>query len=82
MNDTIPTEVIATYVNGGATYEIDHLGIGNPKQWGDFAVYRDGEQVAEFCIEASWFKPEHRPPLPDIEELIELAKAAVTDDQP
>jgi hypothetical protein len=35
-----------------------------------------------FCVEASWFTPERRPPLPDTEELIELAKMAATDDQP
>jgi hypothetical protein len=47
-NDT--TETIATYSAGGATYEIDHLGILHDSQWGEFAVYRAGEHVASFAI--------------------------------
>jgi hypothetical protein len=73
---TFETETVATFEHDGATYEIDHLGIGHPDtQWGDFAVYRDGEQVGEFSVDASWFKEGHRPPLPDVDELIALAKA-------
>jgi hypothetical protein len=86
------TETILTYEADGLTYEIDHLGIGRPGgshdldhgQWGEFAVYCDGEQVAEFAIEESILKPEFRPaelPVTD-EELIRLAKEAVeTEDE-
>jgi hypothetical protein len=28
-------DTIATYEDGGRTYEIDHLGISSPGQWGD-----------------------------------------------
>lgn len=75
-------EVFASFEHNGDHYEIDHLGIGNPKQWGDFAVYRDGEQVAEFSVDASWFKEGYRPPLPDVDELIEQAKSVIDTDAP
>ncbi|MGP4027118.1 hypothetical protein [Actinomadura sp. 3N407] len=43
------TETIAAYTGpDGALYEIDHLGIRFPEQAGTYAVYRDGEMVAEF----------------------------------
>jgi hypothetical protein len=29
-------DTIATYEDGGRTYEIDHLGISSPGQWGTF----------------------------------------------
>lgn len=80
-------ETIAAYDVDGDTYEIDHLGIGYPDtQWGNFAVYRDGEMVAEFCIPESSLKPEYRPRGRDAElpvttgELIDLAKGAVAGD--
>lgn len=78
---TTPSEVVATYIeDGGATMEIDHLGIGHPEhQWGEFAVYRDDVMVAEFATEAAGYLPGHRPELPDIETLIELARHAVND---
>jgi hypothetical protein len=79
MSDTIPSEVIATYTTGGATFEIDHLGIGNPDQWGEFAVYRDDVQVAEFVTDAAGYLPAHRPELPDTATLIALAAQAVAD---
>ena len=75
------TETILTYEAGGETYEIDHLGIGRGFQWGEFAVYCDGMQVAEFAIEESALKPEFRPatlPVPD-QELIRLAREAVAE---
>lgn len=72
------TETIEAYTGpDGALHEIDHLGICFPEQAGLYAVYRDGEQVAEFVpspIETV---------LPEAltrEELIELAQAAVEDD--
>ncbi|MEU3628754.1 hypothetical protein BS329_15695 [Amycolatopsis coloradensis] len=77
-----PTETIATYQNNGSTYSIDHLGIACPDQWGEFAVYEGEQQVAEFAVAASLFLPEHRPPLPGIDELTERAKTAVADQDP
>jgi hypothetical protein len=77
-------ETIATFTgDDGNTYEIDHLGIGYPDtQWGNFAVYRDGEMVEEFCIPEHGLKPEFRPAavwagLPVTEaELTDLARQA------
>jgi hypothetical protein len=73
------SETIATYTLDDETYEIDHLGIGHDHQWGGFAVYWNGMQVAEFWIQEAGLKPEHRPdelPVTD-DELIRLAKEAV-----
>lgn len=75
-------DTIAVYEDGGKTYEIDHLGISSPEQWGNFAVYCDGELVAEFCIPESSLSPEYRPaslPL-TTEVLVEHAKGAVAGD--
>ena|ERR1035438_62115 len=45
------SETIATYEADGKIYEIDHLGAGHPDtQWGQFAVYRYGQQIAAFAI--------------------------------
>lgn len=87
MSDTEINETIATYKDGGKTYEIDHLGIGRPGgthdldhgQWGEFTVYCNGVQVGEFAIDEACLKPEFRPaelPVTN-DELIELAKQAV-----
>jgi hypothetical protein len=76
-------ETIAVYDDIGGTYEIDHLGINYPEtQWGNFAVYHDGEMVAEFCIPESSLKLEYRPAeLPvTTGELIDLARGAVAGD--
>lgn len=72
-------ETIATFTLGGKTYEIDHLGIGFPSQWGEFNVWAGGNCVAEFAIEESALKPEFRPAeLPvSTDELIRLAREAV-----
>ena len=72
-------ETIATFTLGGKTYEIDHLGIGFPSQWGEFNVWTGGNCIAEFAIEESALKPEFRPAeLPvTTEELIRLAREAV-----
>jgi hypothetical protein len=75
----IPTEVIATFEHGGATYEIDHLGIALDSQYGEFAVYRDGVQLVDFSSDAAGYRPEYRPALPDTKTLIELAKQALAD---
>lgn len=76
------TETIITYEDGGQTYEIDHLGIGRPEtQRGNFAVYRDGDMVAEFCLPWFGLKREFQPDnLPSDEELIRHAKGAVAGD--
>jgi hypothetical protein len=75
------TETVASYQQDGETYEIDHLDICRPDQWGWFAVYRGSEQVAEFAIEESMLRTAYRPvKLPvSSDELIRLARAAVAD---
>lgn len=77
--EVIPSEVIATFTRDGGTYEIDHLGIGNPSQYGEFAVYRGDVQVAEFATDAAGYLPEHRPQLPELDTLIALAQQAVAE---
>lgn len=79
MSDTTSVETIATYEHDGVAYEIDHLGICAPSQYGEYAVYQGGEQIAEFAVEASLYIPGHRPPLPELDMLVALAKAAVSD---
>lgn len=77
MSNFDTTETVATYTKNGRTYEIDHLGIGFPRQYGEFAVYSGGRMVAGFETRAAGHLPEHRPALPDEAELIRLAKQAV-----
>ncbi|MEV0584068.1 hypothetical protein [Nonomuraea sp. NPDC050310] len=78
MSDT--TETVAEYVGeDGRTYQIDHLGIGYPSQRGEYAVYCDGQMVADFLAFGTLLKPEFQPPLPDTSELIEMAKRALAD---
>jgi hypothetical protein len=43
-------ETVAGFEHDGSTYEIDHLGIGSASQWGEFAVYCDGQEVAQFTL--------------------------------
>jgi len=75
------TETILTYEHGGDGYEIDHLGVCRPGQWGCFAVYSaHGEMLTEFDIPESLLRPELQPaalPVSD-DELIELAREAVS----
>jgi hypothetical protein len=72
----VDTEVIATFEHDGDTYEIDHLGIRRPLSWGEFAIYRDDEQVGGFAIPESALLPKFQPEdLPAIDELIALAIA-------
>ena len=63
-----------------STYEIDHLGIGSGSQWGEFAVYCDGEHVASFAIAESMLRPGSRPAgLPVCaDELVRLARQALS----
>jgi hypothetical protein len=60
----------------GGTYEIDHLGIGSRGQWGEFAVYRDGEEVAEFTLAESVLRSGSRPAGRPVsaDELVQLAR--------
>jgi hypothetical protein len=67
-------ETVAAFDLDGASYEIDHLGITYPSQRGEYAVYRDGQQVAEFATDAA---ADRRTPLADEQTLIDLARAAV-----
>jgi hypothetical protein len=49
---------------------------------GSFAVYRDGEMIAEFAIDGSMLARQYRPAelMVTAEELVDLAKAAVAGD--
>jgi len=85
MNDPITTadhtETILTYEHDGRGYEIDHLGVCRPGQWGCFAVYSThGEMLAEFNIPESLLRPEIQPAALSVSdgELIQLAREAVS----
>ena len=41
---------VTVFEHDGGPYEIGHLAIGSGSQRGEFAVYCDGEEVAEFAI--------------------------------
>jgi hypothetical protein len=73
-------EAVAVFEHDGSTYEIDNLGIGSGGQWGEFAVYCDGEEVADFAIAESVLRPESRPAgLPvSADELVRLAQQALS----
>jgi hypothetical protein len=73
-------ETLAAFQHDGGTYEIDHLGIGSASQWGEFAVYRNDEEVAEFTLAESVLRPGSRPAgLPvSAGELIWLARQALS----
>jgi hypothetical protein len=71
------SETVARFSVGSASYEIDHLGIAFDSQYGEYAAYCGDEQVGSFDTEAAGWNPEHRPPLPDTEALIALARQEV-----
>jgi hypothetical protein len=73
-------ETVAAFEYDGSSYEIDHLGIGSGSQWGEFVVYRDGEEAAEFTLAESVLRPRSRPAgLPvSADELIWLARQALS----
>ena len=73
-------ETVASFEHDGSTYEIDHLGIGSGSQWGEFEVYCDGEEVAEFTLAESVLRPGSRPAgLPvSTDELVGLARQALS----
>lgn len=74
-------ETVATYEDDGSTYEIDHLGIGFPDQWGIYQVYRDGQTVAEFSagVQLSLCSVQFDAAPADEAQLIVMAKEAVAD---
>ena len=71
---------VAAFEHDGGTYEIDHLGIGSGGQWGEFAVYCDGGEVAEFAVAGPVRRPGSRPAgLPVCaDELVRLARQALS----
>lgn len=79
MTATDTTETVATFTHDGRTYQIDHLGIAVAAQYGEYAVYQDGNQIAAFEVEDAYAATEHRKGLPDSAELIELGVNAVID---
>lgn len=79
MNDN--TETVATFDHDGASYEIDHLGITHPTQRGEYAIYRDGQQVGGFLAWGTFLVPQAQPKtLPPTHELIAMARKAITED--
>ena len=72
-------ETVAGFEHDGSAYEIDHLGIGSASQWGEFAVYCDGEEVAGFTLAEPVLRPGSRPAgLPvSAGELVRLARQAL-----
>ncbi|MGW4528311.1 hypothetical protein [Amycolatopsis sp. NPDC004378] len=72
---TTPTETIARFDHEGVTYELDHLGLAQPEQWGQLAVYADGDMVAEFAVTfpAAVYAETEYPELPDTGVLEQLA---------
>jgi hypothetical protein len=73
-------ETIAAFEHDGSTYQIDHLGIGSGSQWGEFVVYRDDEEAAEFTLAESVLRPRSRQAgLPvSADELVWLARQALS----
>jgi hypothetical protein len=73
-------ETVASFEHDGSIYEIDHLGTGSGSQWSEFAVYCDGEEVAEFTIAGPVRRPGSRPAgLPvSADELVRLARHALS----
>ena len=73
-------DTVAAFEHDGSTYEIDHLGIGSGSQWGEFEVYCDGEEVAEFTLAESVLRSGSRPAgLPvSADELVRLARQALS----
>ena len=72
-------ETVATFEHDGSTYEIDHLGIGSARQWGEVAVYCDGQEVAEFTLAESVLRSGSRPAVLPVsaDELVRPAREAL-----
>jgi len=73
-------DTVAAFEHDGSTYEIDHLGIVSGSQWGEFEVYCEGEEVAEFTLAESVLRSGSRPAgLPvSADELVRLARQALS----
>jgi hypothetical protein len=73
-------QTVAAFEHDGSTYEIDHLGIGSGSQWGEFEVYCDGDEVAEFTLAESVIRPGSRPAglAVSADELVQLARQALS----
>ena len=71
---------VVAFEHDGGAYEIDHLAIGSGSQWGEFAVYRDGEEVAEFVVAGPVRRPGSRPAALPVcaDELVRLARQALS----
>ena len=71
---------VAAFEHDGGTYEIDHLGLGSGSQWGEFAVYCDGGEVAEFAVAQPVRRPGSRPAALPVgaDELVRLARQALS----
>lgn len=65
-------EVVAEFEHEGADFQIDHLGILHPNQWGEYAIYRGDDQVGEFGGPAAGLLEEYRPAEPTADELIAM----------
>jgi hypothetical protein len=71
---------VAAFEHDGSTYEIDDLGVGPGSQWGEFAVYCDGEEVAEFTLAEPVLRPGSRPARLSVsaDRLVRLARQALS----
>lgn len=77
------TETVGTFTDGdGRLIEIDHLGIADPDNRGEFAIYHGDKQIGEFMLpwamEYADIKAGRR--LPADAELIAQAKLALAGD--
>lgn len=80
---------VAAWIDGDTFYAVDHLGDDpeHPDQRGQYMVFRSrGDQtveLAEVVTDAAFKNPEawDQYPLPDTEELIELAQRAVREQE-
>lgn len=77
------TETIITFTHeDGRTIEIDHLGICDPQNRGEFAIYEGNRQIGEFMLDWAILDPEIKKDheLPDDDELIAQATLALAGD--
>ncbi len=70
------TEVVAEFEHGGLEYQVDHLGILHPNQWGQYAIYCGDQMVGMFDHGAN-LMPAYRPAEPTTDEVVALAKQAL-----
>jgi hypothetical protein len=79
-DNPVSGETVAAFEHDGSTYEIDHLGIGSDREWDEFVVYCDGEEVAQFTLAESVPRPGSRPAglAASADELVRLARQALS----